>query len=55
MAGWKQKPSVTTLQERSYETFTPERPTVLICDDHTSHIAVGLTESAKKKKKKKRE
>jgi hypothetical protein len=26
----------------------PERPAVLICDCHTSHIGVGLTENARK-------
>ena len=47
MAGWKQKPSASTFQN-FVRNIHPERPAVLFCDGHTSHIGVGLTENAKK-------
>jgi hypothetical protein len=50
MAGWKQKPSITTLQGVSHETFTRKGQLVLICNGHISHSGVGLIGNARKGK-----
>jgi hypothetical protein len=47
--GWMEAKTVSNYFTRSFiRNIHPERPSVLICDRHTSYIGVGLIENARK-------